>query len=271
MGRPPRLYWLMSIVLLGCQAPPASGDPQPAQPASGNEAEHWLERAEKRLEKIKSIKAKIKYVRIEGVGLFDSKETRKGDLVYQPGPPTRFSVHFQQLIAENRATKIGHRFIYNRGWLVECDDVQKVFRKQQMLASDADPAKAGPLGLGDTPFIVPINLPKKQLVKKHVVTLVARDKNDPPNSVHLLLKPKPNIRTDIIRIDLWYDRTTVLLIRAESVDDGPNKNIVELSMVEVDRPIGAKVFDVSSPPKGEGWDVTIELHPSVRAPEGGGR
>ena len=71
---------------------------------------------------------------------------------------------------------------------------------------------------------------------------------------------------EIARVDLWYDRTTLVPIRVETLDDVPNQQIVTVKNISFDEPIKPKRLDVSRP-RGKGWRVTVEPYRKVTKDE----
>ena len=253
---------VLIMAALACESAPAAADG--LEPGAAT-AEAWLDRAAGRIADLETIRCDLDYVRIEGVGFIDSKETRKGKLIYLPRPPARFAVRFDRLIVDRRTQKLSQWYIFDGRWGVDRNDTEKIFIKRQLVPPDAEPAKTNPLALGDGPFKVPFTADKEQLLKRLTVELLPSDAKDPPNTVHLRFEPKPAQRMNITRIDVWYDETLLVPVRAETLDDGPNLEIVTLKAIQLDVPVDLEVFDVSAPPKGEGWTVEIKPYEQKRS------
>ena len=253
---------VLIIAAVACEPAPVAADGY--EPGAAT-AEAWLDRAARRIADLETIRCDLVYVRIEGVGFIDSQETRKGKLIYLPGPPTHFAVQFDRLIVDQRVQKLSQWYIFDGKWIVDRNDTEKIFIKRQFVPSDAEPGKTNPLALEGGPFKVPFTAKKEQLLKRLTVELMPDDAKDPPNTVHLRFKPKPAQRMDITQIDVWYDRALLVPVRAETLDDGPNLEIVTLEAIQLDEPVDTEVFDVSAPPKGEGWTVEIKPYEQKRS------
>lgn len=61
---------------------------------------------------------------------------------------------------------------------------------------------------------------------------------------------------DLTRIDLWYDRETLIPRRVATVDDSENTSIIDLMKVQTNRDLPDRTFD-TTPPRGAGWDVQV--------------
>jgi outer membrane lipoprotein-sorting protein len=86
--------------------------------------------------------------------------------------------------------------------------------------------------------------------------------------VHLQLTPKPDRDIDLTRVNLWYDRETLLPQRAVTVkgDEGAqNKSIVTLLDVTMNAELEADAFD-TAPPQQPGWDVEIKRLKQSQSP-----
>ncbi len=253
---------MLSVVLVTCGAQEAAAEVAPAThvtevvPAPDPEAERWLDRIEKRFGDVKSLHADLVYRRIDGVDVLDDKQTHKGTIVFVVGPPAKFSVNFVKLIVDRRPVPQDVWYIFDGQWLVESNRTEKIFTKDQIVPPDAPAEQANPLASGRGPFYLPINARKKEVLQRFHVTLKKAAKSDPPNSLHFELIPRAGRQRRITRIDLWYDRETLLPVRAETLDTGPNQSIVIVKNAAVNRKVDPKRFDVSVP-RGRGWRTTV--------------
>lgn len=245
----------------GSETQPAATAPTPA-PAASEEAQAWLERIDVAGQKLKSLQGTLRYEVIQGS--MGDKQIRMGTLYYDAGPPAKFAVHFDRLMASRRLIREDRWYIFDGQWLVEKMVEQKQFVKRQLIdlektQADGTPPSANPLADGQGPFALPITLKKDAVLRKHKVDLIAFKEGDPTNSVHLRLTPHVLQRGEFSRIDLWYDTTTLLPVRAQTLDETENETTVILSEVKVDEQIESIRFDTAEPPASEGW--TVELKP----------
>src|SRR6185295_13773023 len=85
------------------------------------------------------------------------------------------------------------------------------------------------LKLGEGPFPLPIGQKKEDVYRLFDVKQIAPNPKDPPDSIHLQLKPKPG--TAFARrfgmIDVWVDRKTHFpaKIRTEGTDEGNDPHV----------------------------------------------
>ena len=257
-------------------------------PCAPMSAQEWLGHFAQRLEKLKTLAADITFQRIDGVGLLDDKQTRRGRLIFKssapatkekPHTPAMFAVHFNKLIVDKRLQTIDKHYIFDGQWMVERDNLEKIMNKWEITpaAIISGPSKPGlrpqttppktspgtttkpadPLALGDGPFFFPVTASQNSILKRFAVELALSGKDDPPHTVHLRLTPKPNRRTEVTQLDIWYDKQTAMPLRVETLDDGPNQKIITIGRFDIDKPVDDKVFDTSAP-KERGWHITAE-------------
>jgi hypothetical protein len=233
----------------------ADNAPAPTDQARGDGVDAWLDKLEAQSKKTKTLTAKVRYDRIQN--LLGDEQRRFGKLIYEAGPPAKFAVHFESLLVGKALRPQNRWYVFDGRWLVEKLEDKKQFFKWQVVAPDAKPEDADPLGVGRGPFVLPVALKKDLLLKRFDVSLVAAEaEGDPKNSVHLLLKPKAGQRSSFTEIHLWYDRDTLLPQRARTLDESKNESIIDLMNVEVNAAIDGNLLDTSEPKEG-GWEVQI--------------
>lgn len=232
-------------------------------------ADAWLRRIEQRFADIRTLQARIVLHRIEAVGILDDRETRLGSLFYTAGPPALFAIHFVQRSIDGRPEPQSMWYRFDGRWLVERDDQEKLFTRTEVVAPDAPAHKTDPLTTGDGPFFLPITAKREHLLKRFTVDLVAAGPRDPADTVHLRLRPRPDRRMAMTRIDLWYHRKSLLPVRVETLDDAPNQSIVTVRQITLDRPVDPAVVDTSVP-RERGWRVTVRPYEKPEQGAGGG-
>jgi len=217
-----------------------------------------LDRIEKKSGAIKTLQARLVFDRIQG--LLGDTQRRLGSLVYVAGPPAKFSAHFDELRVDGRSEKKNRWYIFDGTWLVEklADTNPKQFLKRQIVPPDAKPEQANPLALGGGPFVLPINMNRKLVLERFRVTLPAEDKaKDPAHTVHLLLKPLADPRSEVTAIDLWYDRESLLPVKVRTfAQDSENESIILLKDHKLNAELDAQTIDTSEP-KETGWEVSV--------------
>ena len=224
-------------------------------PKPSEEVVALLDKLEKQSKATQSLQAVVRYDLNQL--LQGDEQTRFGKLIYVAGPPAKFAVHFETLRLGNRAIPSNRWYVFDGQWLVEKLDDKKQFFKWQVVAPDAPPAAADPLGLGRGPFVVPVALRKDLVLQKFKAEIVAADeKKDPKNSIHLQLKPLRGQRVNFTQIDLWYDKDTLLPQRARTINASETESIIHLSEVKLNATLEGNPMDTSEP-KGGGWEVQI--------------
>jgi hypothetical protein len=234
-------------------APPAT---RPAEDAAVDPAaDELLTRIEARSKDLRTFRANVRYDRNQV--LVGDKQRRFGSIVYVVGPPAKFAVHFDRLLVDGRVEKQDQRFIFDGRWLVERKDAEKQFTKRQVVAPDAPKDQADPLNLGEGPFALPVTAKKERINRKYNAVLVPADKElDPKNTVHLKLTPRAGVKSDLTRIDLWYDQETLLPVQARTLDDSENESVILVSNAVVNEKVDEQVFDTTEPQE-RGWNVEI--------------
>lgn len=227
-----------------------------------------MDRVERETAKIKTLRAKVRYDRVQE--LQGDEQRRFGKLLFVAGPPAKFAVHFHLIIADDAPRKLDRWIIFDGEWLVERDNFGKKFVKTQVAPPDAKKPRVDPLALGEGPFAMPIGAKKELILKRFNVKLVDPDEEeDPPDTVHLRLTAWPERDIEYDRIDLWYSRKTLLPVRASTRQTGSrDKHIFHLmGEPKVNGKTTADEIDTSAP-KGRGWHVEVTPWEEPEKPAG---
>ena len=106
--------------------------PRPA--ALSPQASDWLDQLQAHSKTIQTFQANVRYERIQG--LQGDKQIWKGVLLYTPGPPARFAIHFDKHLVDERLDTQNHWYVFDGAWLVEKieGDGDKKFYKHQIVA-----------------------------------------------------------------------------------------------------------------------------------------
>jgi hypothetical protein len=250
---------IISVLACACLACTLEiDDTQPAetQPAAAltqpdtDSAEAWLERIEKNTDSTRSLSASLRYDRNQL--LLGDKQRRFGTLVYQAGPPARFEIHFDKLLVDDHWTQPDLKYISDGRWLLKRDEENKTAVRYQLVADGETAADA--MTLGDGPFPVPLNLKKEKVLSRFNVALFPPAEDDPDNSIHLRLTPREDNETDLVHIDLWFDRDTLTPTRVLSLDDSENQTEVRLSDTQINPDLQDQTFDTALPTE-PGWQT----------------
>lgn len=253
-------YLLCTALLLStfsaCSAQPAAADPavdpEPVREtaAADPSAEDWLQRIEARAADIKTLTANLRYDNNQL--LLGDEQRRFGTLVYEVGPPPRFSVHFDRKLVDGHWSQPDLYYIYDGRWLLKRDHENKTAVRYQLVPDDEEAGRE--MELGEGPFPIPLNLKKDKVLVRFQAELIEPADEDPENSVHLKLTPRQDHETDLTQIDLWFDRDTVLPVAVSSVDDSQTQTVVRLSETRVNEELPEQSFDTALPAE-PGWQT----------------
>lgn len=238
-------------------------------------AQDWLAVAEKKHAAIKTLTAKVDWLRIQG--LLGDEQRRLGTLQIDLREPSKFVVYFNELKFGRRVKKQNKWYIFDGKWLVEKiidgDKNKKQFFKWQIVPpkANADAAQRNPLAVGQGPFAVPVPVNREVINERFEVSLIPQktpqktpkktedNDNDEANVVQLRLKPKAKFKDSVkfTEMDIWYHRETLIPMKVRSIDDSENESIFELKEPVIGTEIDKKIFDTTEPRAGEGWEVQI--------------
>lgn len=252
-------FLAFSVHVLAASAVCATETAPTTQPAAevgvDPAADELLTRIEAKAKDLRTFKADLRYDRNQV--LVGDKQRRFGKIVYVVGPPAKFAVQFDRLLVDGRVEQQNQWFIYDAKWLVERNDAEKSFIKRQVVPPDAPKDQSDPLNLGEGPFALPITTKKDQILKKFDVVIEPQMKEtDPKNTVHLKLTPRAGVKSDLTRIDLWYDLETLLPTQARTLDESENETVILVNKIVVNEPVEDQVFDAAEP-KDRGWSVQV--------------
>ncbi|MEQ9454525.1 MAG: hypothetical protein RLN76_08030 [Phycisphaeraceae bacterium] len=254
--------WIAVVLasLAGCAAVSAQdqsigSDPGEAAAVSA-EAERLLERVEGAADALESLRARLRYDRIQG--LLGDEQRRFGELRYAAGPPAKFAVHFEYLIVDERRDRQNRWYIFDGRYLAERLEDEKLFIRREVVGEDQDAAEVDPLRFGSGPFSLPLNLKKDEVLARFEVRVIPGRSDDPEGTFHLRLTPKEHVEIDQTVIDLWYDEATALPRRVRTLDRSENESIIDLLRVQTG--VGVREADFRTDAPGRGYRVEeIEL------------
>lgn len=229
--------------------PQTQPDAAQSQPDDGS-AEDWLQRIEGAAAEVKTLTADLRYDRNQL--LLGDEQRRFGTLIYQTGPPPRFAIHFDRLITDGHPSRPDLWYLYDGRWLLKRDHENKTAVRYQLVPDDEEAGEA--MELGEGPFPIPLNLKKDRVLARFDVVLVPLTEEDPANSIHLKLTPRPEIETDLTGIDLWFDRETLLPVEASTLDDSETQTIVRLTETKANVTLPDQSFDTALPTD-PGWQT----------------
>jgi hypothetical protein len=192
--------------------------------------------------------------------LLGDEQRRFGEVVYVSDAPARFAVRFDRLWADGNWREQDRWYIFDGTWLAERFEDERRFTRHRVTPEGADPKEIDPLAMGQGPFVVPVAPKKERILARFEVSLLPAGQGveDPPeNSVRLRLTPRPNVDVPFDRVDLWYERDTLMPLRAATYDDeADSRSVLRLWDPKVNVPIEERLLS-TEPPDEPNWEVHI--------------
>ncbi len=237
--------------------PAASPRPEAGSPDDAADADVLLRRLEENARDLRSFGASVIYRTWDSV--LEKRETRQGALVYQvaEGGKRRFGILFTKRILNDRQREQRKQFVFDGDWLVEIDHETKMFIKRQVVPPGE---KFDPLKLGEGPFPLPIAQARDDVVARFEATTLDRpgdewlaarleSRIERGEVEGLLLVPKPQtpLAEDLARVELFYDRATLLPVGVHTVEPKGDSKTAFLSDVERNQPIDPEMLRIDEP------------------------
>ncbi|MEM1186330.1 MAG: hypothetical protein AAGI53_15170 [Planctomycetota bacterium] len=181
---------------------------------------------------------------------------------------TRFAVRFNTLEVGDRREQQDQIFVFDGEWLVEKVSTDRRFTKRQV----APPGSTfDPLRIGQGPFPIPLGQKPEDIVERYNAEL------RPPTEgledteglsmyaerslVQLRLTPKPEYQDtdDFAEIRLWYDPSIAATLPkiARTETELGDISLVVVTNAKLNESLPEPVFDTTTPPRSEGWNVTV--------------
>jgi outer membrane lipoprotein-sorting protein len=188
--------------------------------------------------------------------------TWKGTIRYQspPGQNGRLHVLFVEHVVGKRTYSENGKpileYLLDEGWLTT-RDYKVPSQVRQQVAKPGQ--KINLLKLGEGPFPLPIGQDKKDVHDQFEVQIIPADKADPPATIHLQFKPKPEslLARRFKIIDTWVDLKLSMPIRIETLDPNEAKcDQTDLSNIQINTGLKDKDFDL--PPIDSKWSQRDE-------------
>ena len=179
-----------------------------------------------------------------------------GKIWYQlpPGQSARLHVLFVDRQAGKKPpTHEKQEYLLAGTWLTDRDYRTKLENRYQIAKPGV---KVNLFELGKGPFPLPIGQERKAVTDLFDVTVVKADGDDPADTIHLQLVPKPGSRLErkFSQVDIWVDRSNQMPSRIKTSDrNGVIERTTDLTNVVVNPSAGLSDKDFELPPV-TGWD-----------------
>ncbi|MDB5358305.1 MAG: hypothetical protein JWN24_4758 [Phycisphaerales bacterium] len=229
--------------------------PLPADPS----IDVLLDALDQRGQSLKDFTANVRIT--EGNENITGITTRTGQVWFQKkgADDGRIRVLFDKRIEGRIAKADKVEYLLDNGWLIDRDYRKRTETRRQVLKPGE---KVNLLKLGEGPFPLPIGQKKEDVYKLFDVTKAAPGKNDPADTIHLILKPKPGTQfaRKFSAIDVWVDRKSHFPARIDT--DNPDQSDAkktELTDVQINPPGGLKDGDFQLPKVDQtNWNIQTE-------------
>lgn len=201
-----------------------------------------------------TLRGRVRYTVEQGV--LGDRQQRFGDLYYatpDEDAPTRFAIHFDRLIVDDRARPINRRYIFDGHWLLEenHDDMNATRRELVPPGQASDDV----LRLGGNQVPIPLQLKADQVLADYQVARLPDAELGEMTLIHLRLTPREAVGDESAEpLDLWFDSETMMLTKVRHRDADDTVEVL-LSLVRPNTEIDAETFDTDLPPARDGWQV----------------
>jgi outer membrane lipoprotein-sorting protein len=241
------------VIILLCLALPSWADDFKPIPPDAN-IDQVLQAMKDRGDNLGDVSADVTLTSTDDTG--DSR-SENGKLLVQklPDGNQRARITFVQRTEGEKIFDENHQYTLVDGWTVERDYLKKQEDRRQVVQPGQ---KVDLFKLGAGPFPMPIGQKPQDVKDQFDVVLAPAAKDEPQNTVHLTLKPKPG--SDLARkyasIDVWTDRQSGMPVRIVTSDsDGQRTETTELKNLRLDAHLTDADFAL---PPVQGWDVVEE-------------
>ncbi|HYE17849.1 MAG TPA: hypothetical protein VEA69_05365 [Tepidisphaeraceae bacterium] len=188
-----------------------------------------------------------------------------GTVVYQnrENATARVRVSFATSTTINDAGKAGTTvkkpldYMLQDGWLTDRDYTKKLEVRRQVLRPGQ---QMNLLKLGEGPFPLPIGQPKEEVKKQFDVTKPAASADDPKNTIHLVLTPKPGTQfaKRIKTLHVYVDRDSHFPTRIEANEKSQSTRSTELTNLKINAGVADADFALEDISKQTGWNRSEE-------------
>lgn len=257
------------------EAPPAPAEqqppvvepaPAPADPAAETDPAvvELLEQIEAAAAELKTLRGRVRYTVLQG--LLGDQQRRFGDLYYAVADdemPTRFAIHFDRLIVDDKARPIDRRYAFDGYWLLEENHDDKNATRRELVPPGQ--AQDDVLQMGGNQVKIPIRLKADAILADYNVARLPDTQLGEQTLVHLRLVPRQDAEGGAAAeepMDVWFDQQSKLLTKVvyldnQGTEEEADDDTIELllSLVRPNFEIAPEVFDTALPPASDDWQV----------------
>lgn len=246
-------------LLLAFALPARAADPSP-------ELDALLDRIEAKNETVLRMESRLRLVRKQG--LLGDEQVRYGKFQYQAANPwmlrsprltlredrpvpAMFRVDFDGVVVDGKKESADIRYIFDGFHLLETNAKTRTANRREVRAKN-DPKDA--LAQGGGVFPLPLPFKKKALLARFDIALGKEGKTeDGREAMHLILTPKPGVKTEVDRLELTFEKDTLLPVAAQS-HKGEDSTEVFLAKPAFNPSLPQDCFDTTLP-KNKDWQT----------------
>jgi outer membrane lipoprotein-sorting protein len=148
-----------------------------------------------------------------------SATTRTGKVWLQKKGPNdaRLRVMFDKTLEEKNVRNEKIEYMLDGAWLIERDYKKHNQTRRQVLRPGE---KINLFKLGEGPFPMPIGQKKEDVKKQFEVRKAKPARDDPPGTVHIILKPLAGtpLAKKVGMLDVWVDMKSQMPVRIDTLD-----------------------------------------------------
>jgi outer membrane lipoprotein-sorting protein len=243
-----------TVTLACAQTPPPQAA---AAPARGDaQVMEVLNALKTRGQNLQDFTADVIMTETDGITAAESQNFGNVKFQRKSDGNTRVRVTFDRKKIGARDIKQHREYRLDDGKLVDQNFESKLQVTRQVLKPGQ---KLDPLKLGEGPFPLPIGQEPEAVQKEFAVKRIASAKEDPANTAHISLKPKPDTRfvRKFESIDVFVDEKTHFPVRIEAVEKGgATVRTTDLSNIKINTGLTDADFRLLEPARD--WGVRDE-------------
>ena len=257
------LMLFVPLAILGLVwAPAAAAEPEQSR------IDLILQQLEDRGDTVNDLKCKVEYT-VEDI-LADDRFTKFGEIRYKRQEPNPvFYIHFEKLHQAGVVNRKKEWYIFDGQYLWEIKEAAKNKIRHEVVKPGE---KIDLFDIEESPIPIPFGHKKEQIQRNFMVVLVAPAAGDPPQTDHLVCRPKPDTRlsTEVERLEFFVSRDLHLPVKIVSVERGGNQIntavFPDLTAESINSKLGDSAFDL---PREAGKWKTVEADSSASLPAPG--
>jgi len=237
----------------------AADQPKPL-PADAN-VDQVLDALDQRGKSLKEFTADVKLTEETEAALGGVATSRTGKVTFQRkgDEDARIRVVFDNKISGRISRPDKKEYLLDKGILTDRDYPNKIEVRRQVVKQGQ---KMNLLKLGEGPFPLPIGQAKEDVLKNFNVGKQPAAKDDPKDTIHLTLKPKPgsSMVRRLSQLDVWVDRNSNMPVRIDTTDaSGGERRQTDLNNLTVNPQPPLKDADFTLPPIDQStWSIKTE-------------